>query len=812
MDTTIQDVRFAIVTIRRTPGFAATALVTLALGIGSTTALFSVVNPLLLRPLPYPDSDRLVRLWEEHPGGRSPAGNRWLSNRTYEAWTDGARTLEAVGAHATYDFTVLFGSEPARLTGSELSPVVFDLLRARPALGRLFLPGEGAQRVVVLSDRLWRERFGADAAAVGRTLTIEGRPHDIVGVARPELHFPDRRVLFWIPSAIPSVAAQPERTAAFTAIGRLEPGVTPAQAEAEGTARARTMPRPLSADLFFGKGGPVVVHARPLADDMTALVRPALIVLAASVALVLLIACANVANLLLSRGLAREREIAIRAAIGASWSRLVRQLLTESALLATAGGALGLLLAWILVRLVPLAAPERLPRLEEVRLDASVVVFAVAISMFAALASGLAPALRAARLELCDAFRGGEGGHAGTRGPRARRLGDALLVAEAAFAVMLAVGAALLAHSFVRLVRVDPGYTASRVLTARVLLPRDAPPERTGQLIDAALARLRAMPGVDSAGAGNMMPLVLRTAISAFRLPGAGSDGRPASGRAVTYVVTPGYAETLGLRLKAGRFFTDADVSSATRAMIVNEEFVRQYLPAGAVGARIEDMFLSDAGTITEVVGVVANVLKDGNDTAPQPELYFAHGSDTRRIIGFANLVVRTTGDPGSLAAPLRALVREIDRGAVVDRIDPLTRLVWDSVEEPRFAAVVLSSFAGLALTLASIGLYGVLSYSVAQRRRELGLRAALGAGSSRLVALVLREGLSVTAAGAALGTLGAVIGSRYMAGVLFGIAPLDPAAFTIAPALLVLVALAACLPPALRAASADPSMALRQP
>jgi predicted permease len=408
MDSLIQDVRYALATLRRNPGFALAGLLTLALGIGATTAVYSVLHGVLLKPLPYPNPERLVRLWEEHPGGTTAAGQRWLSHRTYYAWLERSSTLDAAGGYARYEYTVQFGDEPARIFGGQFTPSVFDMLGATPALGRFFGPEavvDGAERVVVISDRLWRERYGADASVLGKRLVIDQQPHTIVGVARPSLDFPERRVMFWIPYVILRVETAPRRTVAFSALGRVKAGVSLAQAEAEGTSAARSMPRPMSADLFFGKGGPPVVHARPLADDLTFTVRPALQVLAASVALVLLVACAHVANLFLSRGVARQRELAVRAAIGAGRARIAQQLLTESVVLSLGGGLGGLLLAWMLVRLLPAFAPEGFPRLADVRLDGRVIAFALAASIFTAVAAGLAPAVRGARFRLSESLQ-----------------------------------------------------------------------------------------------------------------------------------------------------------------------------------------------------------------------------------------------------------------------------------------------------------------------------------------------------------------------------------------------------------------------
>jgi putative ABC transport system permease protein len=815
MDVLRQDVRSALAAMRRAPGFAATALITLALGVGATTAVFSIVHGVLLRPLPYADPDRLVRLWEEYPGGVSPAGNRWLSRSTYAVWRQHTRTLDAVGGYGLSDYQIAFGSDGFKVFGAQVSPAVLNTLGVAPALGRSLTEDddrEGAQPVVIISDGLWRERYGSSPGVLGASLVIDSTPHTIVGVAPPAFEFPDPRVRFWLPYVIPRSAAAPTGAIVFTALARLKPGITLAQAEAEGTAAARAAPRHRLTELFFGKGGPVVVHARALADDMTAPARPALTVLAVAVALVLLIACANVTNLLLSRGVTRQRELAIRAAVGGSRARIMRQLFTESAVFSIAGSALGLVLAWWLVRLLPAIAPPRLPRLDGVDLDGSVVMFWALTTLLATVAAGLAPAVRGARADLSDALRSADrSSDTGFRGAHARRLRDGLLVVEAAFAVVLIVGASLLARSFVRLMRVDNGYTADRVLIASVELPRGATEARTDQFIEAALPRLRARRDVSAAGAGAMIPLMIRTAIAPFTLPDSVAGGKPTHGRARVYSITPGYAEALGLRLREGRFFADTDARAGTLTTIVNQEFVRQHLAARQVtGLMIPNLLGQEQGVTAEIVGVVGNVLKDGNDHQPQPELYFVHGSHGQRIGELVNLVIRTTGSPAALAQDVRGLVRQVEREAVVDRIEPLTTTVAASLDAPRFAASVVAGFAGVAMVLAVVGLYGVLSYSVSQRVRELAIRAALGARRVDLVRLVLREGLSVTFAGIALGLLGASLFTRLMQDLLFGVTPLDAVAFTAAPAVLVVASAGACLGPALRAASTDPATTLR--
>jgi putative ABC transport system permease protein len=816
MDTLRADIRHALTTLARHPGFAAAGLLTLALGIGATTAVFSVVYGVLLRPLPYPNAERLVRLSEERTGAAVATRGPILTNFTYHAWMESPQTLEGLAAVSQRQFTVGSETGPVRMDGAVATPSLFRVLGVTPALGRFFADEEARQipePVVVLSDPLWRERFGADAGVVGSAWVIDGRPHTIVGVARPGFSYPDRGVRFWTPYSVPRPSGNPMNVfvAAIEAVGLMKEGATPAQVEAEGSAAATNgAPPSLSRDTIFGAGGPPSVRARTLVDDMTAAIRPALLVLAGSVVFLLLITCANVANLFLSRGIARQRELAVRAAIGATGWRLGRQLLTESAVLSALGAAAGVALAWVLVRVIPSVAPANFPRLDDIRLDGRALGVAAGLAVFTALASGLPPAIRGARFNLFESLHGGDGATAGGfRGTRAGRLRDLLLVAEAAFAVVLLVGATLLAHSFQRLMAVDAGYTATRVLTARVHAPgplRDAVDARRTRLTLELLERLRATPGIVAAGAGSMLPLDRTTMIAAFPLNvvGAPAPEKPTMARALRNLVTPGYAEALGLRLRAGRFLNESDQGSTNLRVMVNEEFARLYLPPDPIGLQLA----WNNPPIAEIVGVVGNVLKDGNDRQPQAEMYAVITPETRTG-GAMGIVLRSEGNPAALTPLFREVVREVDPEAAID-VAPLAERLAASVAQPRFALSVLATFAVLALVLASIGLYGVLSYAVSQRWRELGVRAALGADRTALVRLVLRHGLTVTVVGLVLGLGAAAALTRVMQGLLFGITPLDGVAFATPPMLLVPVALVACLVPARRAAGVSPSEALR--
>jgi putative ABC transport system permease protein len=815
MELLVQDTRYALVMMRRNKAFTAAALVTLALGIGATTAVFSVVYGVLLRPLPYPAAERLVRLSEEHPGAASPLRQPMLSNLTYHAWAAGSRALERFAAYTTREFTLGLPGGAVRIAGSPATPTLFPMLGETPALGRFFRDDEGEEGndgYIVLSDRAWRTYFDGDPRVVGRGVEVDGKPCTIVGVAQPGFQFPGTDTLIWISMAVqrPSpdtVPGRRGRMSVINSLARLRPGVTLPQAEAEGTAAARTTIRPMAANLLFGVGGPPVVHVRGVVTEMTQRIRPALLVLAAGVGCVLLIACANVANLFLSRGVGRQRELTVRAAIGASRARLTRQLLTESVVVSTIGGALGILIARVLVGLAPLLAARDFPRLDAVVVDNRVIAFAAAATLFTAIASGLAPALRGARIDLTPALRGGDGG-----GARTHRLRHVLLISEAAFAVMLLVGATLMVRSFIQLIRVDGGYTPQNVLAAEVFVPSGEAPDKgeaMRTLVDAILARVRATPGIAAAGGGNMMPLDSSTQITGYPAPWTAPGAAPTSARSLTYIVTPGYAEALGLRLRRGRLFREGDASAGTRPWVVNEEFARLYLPPDPIGYQWKPPV--DAGTperVNEVVGIVANVLKNGNDSPPQPEVYQVV-REPGRFYGRFEIVARTSADPASLAPAVRAIVRELAPESAVETATLAERLAR-SVDQPRFAMAVLAGVASLALALASVGLYGVLSYSVSQRRRELGVRAALGASRRALTGLVVREGLGATSGGLAIGLVLASAGARLMRSALFGIAPLDPISFIVAPLVLVPVALLACAIPARRAAAADPAESLR--
>jgi predicted permease len=821
MDTFVRDVRQTFRLLSNNRGFAGAVLITIALGVGGTAAVFSVVYGVLLRPLPYSEPERLVRMWEVHPGGQPPIPGPELSGPTYRVWSRSSATLQDIGAFRVSDYTVTSADVSQRLRGTRVTPSLFRLLRVSPFMGRFFSDAdadEGAPPVVVLAHSLWRDRLGGDPAVIGKPFTIDGVDHQIIGVAPVGFAFPEkevglrddrREIILYTPFALrPRPGAKVIDY--MEAIARLKPGVTIAQAETEGTSYARSVDRPL-ADLVFGKGAPVEVRVRSLVDQMTVRVRPALMVLAAAVTLVLLIACANVANLFLSQGSDRGRELAVRSALGAARTRLVRQLLTESLVIAMLGGTLGILVGWVLTAAVPALAPADFPRLDEIHVDARFLIVAALAAVFVGAVSGITPAFRGSRVDLAASMQAGGPRSVGTRGGRMRRV---LLAVEAALAVVLLVGAALLARSFVELVRVDAGYDPANVLTADVRLPAAAGTDaRRSQLAVSMVERLRTIPGVRAAGAGDMAPFGGMLSGYGFRLPGLmGADGKPVMATAFRAIVTPGYAEALGMRLKEGRLFRADDMTSAARPILVNEAFAKTYFTDGrpATGRSFRGMFPNWLGkdTVVDIVGVVENMLPADFDARPQPQIFIAEGAGVH--LGHVTLVVKTLGDPTATAPLLRDIVQQMEPGATIERLGSLTAKISASVGEPRFATFVLVAFAALALVLATTGLYGVLSYNIVRRRREMAVRAALGAGRGDIVKMVLRDGLTTTVVGVAVGMVLAIFAARAMASALFGVTPLDTVAFSAGPLLLFMVACVACLIPARRAVGIDPAEALR--
>lgn len=811
MDTFLQDIRHGLRVLIKSPGFTAVALGTLTLGIGATTAVFGVVNATLLRPLPYPDADRLVRIQEEHPMNRGREMPAFMTSDTLEAWRENPQAIDQIAGYTGRSFTYQDESEPVRVRGAAVSPALFPLLRATAWLGRVFTEDEeasAAQPVAVLSYARWETRHDADPRVLGRLITLDDVSYSVIGVMPEGFYFPDRETEIWIPLTLTTPQQRPGQRfiIAFSGLARLKDGVSLAQAEAEGqTIVGRQAP------LAPGMAAPTL-RLVGFHDEMVGDVRPALLALMAAVGFVLLIATANLANLLLARGAARQRELAVRAAIGAGRGRLIRQLVTESVALSVIGGGLGLAAAYWILGVLPSFAPAGIPGLGEAGIDATVLAFALAASVGAGVLFGTVPALQASRFDLVRALNEGAaqmgGGFRFRRGNRTRSV---LVVAEVALALMLLVGAGLLVRSFVTLATVDPGFDPTNVLTVELNLPRPQYSDLTAAnaLFDQVLERTAGRPGVEAVGLVSSLPLTPGESLIAFRIQGqAAPTSREEMTAARPQLVSPGYLDAMGLRLVAGRFVTDQDTDSSPRVFVVNEAFASAYFPGEeVVGQRLN----LGRGEPTEIVGVVGDVHHRGLDSRPQPELYFSYrqslsGQGAPR----ASIVARTTGDPLALVPFLRQDILDLNPSLPIDNVMTMEARLSSSVAQPRFYALVLGVFAAGALALAMVGIYGVLAYTVSRRSREIGLRMALGADGGRIRNLVVRQGALLVGVGVAFGLAGALVTTRALESLLFGVTTLDLPTLIAVPVVLVTVAIVACYVPVRRATRVNPMDALR--
>jgi putative ABC transport system permease protein len=821
----MQDLKYGFRLLRRQPGFAAVAVLTMALGIGATTLLFSVAYGVLLKPLPWADSDRLLRVTETRQG-RAGRVVGTVSNGTFLTWRDHPSTIEDIGGWLAQTVTLNGAGDAVRLPITPTTPGLFPILRARPLIGRLFSEGEGSRDqpgLVILSYGLWQERFGGRAEIVGQHLQFDDKPYTIVGVMPRGFVFPDRETRAWTAWSVPPVAGSGGVLVGviFRAIARLRAGATPAQAAAEATSRARAAPDlGFAARALFGAVGPIDVSVKPELQAITADVRPAILVLLAAVSLLLTTAVANVASLQLARATTRRREMAVRAAIGAGPRRIVEQLLIENAIIGMCGGGGGLALAAALQRLLPALVPAGFPRLDAVALDMRVLSFALVVSVLASVGCGLLPAWHTRRVNLVETLsedgNASIGGAAHSLTARTRAL---IMAGQVAIACMLLVGAALLTRSFVSLIRADRGYDPVNVLTARLPLPPGYPAERRSQLLETLAERLRAVPGVTQAAYGTALPFLSLGGFTAFTMRSPRNAETELNVQAAQRVVSPDYFAAMRLRLVAGRTLTDADTKTTPPAIVVNRTFASQYLgerPLGfhiaPHGPRAGGIRFADANADWEVVGVIEDMRQD-LDSPPQPEIFASIKQITTATtnVGFDPiLVIRTAGDPTTYVSTLRSLVREQSAALALDSVMTLEDRVTTSLARPRLYAVVLSWFGVSALIVAGVGLFGVLSFSVAQRTREIGVRSALGAQAHDIVALVLRQAVRIVGGGVVFGLAAALAGVRLLSRFLYGVSPHDALTFLMIPIVVVAVAVLACLVPALRAAKIDPLRALR--
>jgi putative ABC transport system permease protein len=806
MQTLLQDLRYGARTLLKQPGFTLIAVLTLALGIGANTAIFSVVNALLLRPLPYPEAERLVLLSGK---GRDGTGRTNISYPDYSDWRERAQSFEGMAAVRSLSFNLTGVERAARLRGRMVNWDFFQLLGVQPQLGRLFVAEDdryGAARTLLLSHGMWQEKFGGEAGIIGKKLLLDGEPYEVIGVLPPGFEY-FRADDVYVPIGLVLglktgfYAGMLDRGATYglSALARLKPGVTLAQASQEMVGISAQLEREYP---VVNKGKRAQVES--LQDVMSESVRQSLWVLLGAVGFILLIACVNVANLLLVRAAERQKEMAVRLALGAGRGRIARQQLSESLLLALVGGALAVLVGrWMLDGLLALS-PANIPQLSRVNLSGTVLLFTLGVAVLTSVLCGLLPAWHASRTDLQTALKEGARSTAGAGRDRARKT---LLVVEVSLALVLLVGAGLLIRSMARVLNVDPGFNPDHLLTMRVELPENAyDGARRRAFHDECLARVSALPGIRSAAITYSLPIDG----SQFNLDfsTAGKTGTQPDGITANLPVGANYFETMGIGLLRGRVFNSADTADAARVAIINETLAQRIWPgADPIGKRLKWGTPDNDAPWLEVVGVVADVKLNGveRDTPMQTYLPFA-----QHPTGLQWLVVRTAGDPLQVAASVERAIHGIDKDLPVVSIRSMNQLLSVSIAQRRLTLVLLVSLAALALLLAAIGIYGVISYSVRQRTHELGIRMALGANTSDVLKLILKQGLRLTLLGVVIGLGASFALTRWMETLLFGVRPTDLLTFTVIAAALMLVALFACWIPARRATKVDPMIALR--
>jgi putative ABC transport system permease protein len=809
MRTIWQDVRYGWRSLRKSPGFTVVAVLALALGIGANSAIFSVVNAVVLRPLPYDHPERLLAIQARNEKDGSVSSDEAYPNFT--DLRDQCQTCEGMAAYTgATTFLTKPDEEPERARGVEASADLLPMLGVKPLMGRYYTREEdqpGASRVVVISNDFWRRSFGANPKIIGEQIPMGSTPATVIGVMPPDFKFPieARQADFWMPLA--PMLSRDDLTrrdyVSLTLLAKRKPGATEAQTEAE----IETISRRLQAQ-YPATNTALLFFVKPLHDDLVGNVRTALFVLLGAVAFVLLIACVNVANLLLARATARAKEISVRTALGASRARIIRQLLTESLLLSLIGGGLGLLFATWGVALLVGASPADLPRAGEIRLDARVVVFTVAVTVLTGLVFGLAPALSASKIDISDALK--EGGRSGSDGAARNRLRSALIVAEVALSLVLLVGAGLLAQSFRHLLEVKPGFDPNNLVTMDVVLRRSRYPQEAQrvQFYQDFLQRARAVPGIESVGLVDPLPLGGSFEVWDFQIEGRPPAAPGVNQNADRRVIDGGYFQAMKIPVERGRSFGDGDRVNAPPVIIINDTLARKYFAGeDPLGKRL----VFDGGLISgarEIVGVVGDVRHAGLDAETTPEIYVPF---TQIITPRLTVIARASSvDPTATTSALRGIIRETDKDSPIYNVRTMNGLLSASVARRRFNLILLGSFAALALLLASLGIYGVISYTVTQRTHEIGIRIALGAQPRDVLRMILGQGMILTLIGVAVGLLGALALTRVMSSLLFGVSATDPVTFGLVSLILPAVALVSCLIPARRATRVDPMVALR--
>ncbi|MFL6594190.1 MAG: ADOP family duplicated permease [Chthoniobacterales bacterium] len=802
LETFMMDLRYGSRALVKKPGFTITAVVALALGIGANTAIFSVINGVLLRSLAYPHPDRIVMVWERSIPRN--ADRNVVAPANFLDWQQQSTSFEQMAAVADLRVNLAGGAgEPEEIKAQYVSHEFFPILGVQPITGRFFLPDEdrvGNELFVILSYQLWQTRFGRDPAIVGKEATIGGRQRTIVGVMPPGFHFLDNEVKVWMPLALdPALDYRGKSGRYLSTVARLKPGVTVRQAQAEMSGIARQLEQ---AYPKFNTGW--TVNVLPVHEQVTGEIRPILLVLLAAVASVLLIACANVANLLLARAAARQRELALRAALGASRLRLVRQMLTESVLLALTGGVVGVFLAYWGIHALVAFGPDNIPRLQEINLDPRVLAFTFGISLVTGVLFGLVPALQASRPDLNDALKEGS---RGSTGGRSGRLRNTFVVAEVSLALVLLICAGLMIRSFMRLQSVNTGFVADNVLTLRVQLPKKkyAEPHQVIDFFKQAQERIAAIPGVQSVGAISYLPLTGPAARDGFKIVGQPDPAPGQEPPCEVRVVTPSYFQAMGIPLLKGRLLDDHD-GKEPHVLLINETLARRYFPNEApVGKRISVTWFKDE--VDEIVGVVGDIHEGALNKEPEPAIYWPH---PREPYSGMTLVVRAQGDAARFSSAVPKEIRALDPEQPVADVRTMEQVIAKSIARPRFNTLLLSIFAAIALVLASVGLYGVMNYSATQRIHEVGIRMALGATRADIMRLVVGNGMTLTLIGIAIGAAASWGLTRLMQSFLFGIGTTDAVTFVGVSLLLIAVALVANYIPARRATRVNPTVALR--